>query len=121
MKITVLEPPFFSTRLTSSGSEAWAKRPDEGESLHDDGRSQGTIRGNTEPDEEIVRAREFRILAVLFFLLPAPAGSRPTSILWRRFGDIRVALLRDLDGGPLKLLIRLTLEFTKTYLGTKDA
>ncbi|EFY90641.1 hypothetical protein J3458_013381 [Metarhizium acridum] len=64
---------------------------------------------------------EHRILAVLFLLLLAPAGSRPTSILRLRFGDIRVALARDPEGGPHKILIRFTLEFTKSYLGTKDA
>ncbi|OAQ57486.1 C2H2 finger domain-containing protein [Pochonia chlamydosporia 170] len=63
---------------------------------------------------------EHRILAVLFLLLLAPAGSRPTSILRLRFGDIRVALARDPEGGPHKILIRFTLEFTKSYLGTKD-
>lgn len=64
---------------------------------------------------------ELRILAVLFLLLLAPAGARPTSILRLRFGDIRVALARDPKGGPHKLLIRFTLAFTKTYLGVKDA
>ncbi|KAH9903876.1 C2H2 finger domain protein [Xylariomycetidae sp. FL2044] len=64
---------------------------------------------------------ELRILTVLFLLFLAPAGSRPTSILRLRFGDIRVVLARDPDGGPHKLLIKFTLEFTKTYLGTKDA
>ena len=64
---------------------------------------------------------ELRILAVVFLLLLAPAGSRPMSILRLRFGDIRVVLARDPDGGPHKLLIRFTLEFTKTYLGEKDA
>ena len=64
---------------------------------------------------------ELLILAVLFLLLLAPAGARPTSILRLRFGDIRLALGRDPEGGPHKLLIRFTLAFTKTYLGTKDA
>ncbi|CAJ2505605.1 Uu.00g129990.m01.CDS01 [Anthostomella pinea] len=64
---------------------------------------------------------ELRILTVLFLLFLAPAGSRPQSILRLRFGDIRVVLARDPDGGPHKLLIKFTLEFTKTYLGTKDA
>lgn len=64
---------------------------------------------------------EMRILAVLFLLLLAPAGSRPMSILKLRYGDIGVVLSRDPDGGPHNLLIRFTLEFTKTYLGAKDA
>ena len=64
---------------------------------------------------------EIRILAVLFLLLLAPAGARPTSILRLRYGDIEVMLARDPDGGPHNLLLWFTLEFTKTYLGEKDA
>jgi len=64
---------------------------------------------------------ELRILCVLFLLLLAPTGARPASVLKLRYRDIRVVLSRDLDGGPHKVLIRFTLEFTKTYLGTKDA
>ena len=64
---------------------------------------------------------ELRILAVLFLLLLAPAGARPTSVLRLRFGDIRVVLARDPEGGPHKILVKFTLAFTKTYLGIKDA
>jgi hypothetical protein len=64
---------------------------------------------------------ELRVLAVLFLLLLAPAGARPTSILRLRFGDIRTILERDLEGGPHNILIKFTLAFTKTYLGEKDA
>lgn len=64
---------------------------------------------------------ELRILAVLFLLLLAPAGARPTSILRLRFADILVVLSRDPEGGPHNLLIKFTLAFTKTYLGEKDA
>ncbi|KAH8744320.1 C2H2 finger domain protein [Diaporthe sp. PMI_573] len=63
---------------------------------------------------------ELRILCILFLLLLAPTGARPTSVLLR-FGDIRVVLARDPNGGPHKILIKFTLEFTKTYLGSKDA
>ena len=64
---------------------------------------------------------ELRILCVLFLQLLAPTGARPTSVLKLRYRDIRVVLSRDLDSSPHKVLIRFTLEFTKTYLGTKDA
>lgn len=63
---------------------------------------------------------ELRILAVLFLLLLAPASVHPLAILRLRFRDIRVVLARDPEGGPYKLLIQFTPEFTKTYLGTKD-
>ena len=64
---------------------------------------------------------ELRILAVLFLLLLAPAGARPTSTLRLRFGDILPVLERDPEGGPHNILIKFTLAFTKTYLGEKDA
>lgn len=64
---------------------------------------------------------EQRILAILFLLLLAPGGSRPTSILKLRFGDIRLSLVRDANNGSHRLLIRFTLEYTKRYLGKKAA
>lgn len=67
------------------------------------------------------RLGELRILCVLFLLLLAPTGARPTSVLLLRFGDLRVVLARAPIGGPHKILVKFTLEFTKTYLGTKDA
>ncbi|KAF5520978.1 hypothetical protein CGCA056_v007802 [Colletotrichum aenigma] len=63
---------------------------------------------------------ELRILAVLFLLLLAPAGSRPEATLKLQFKDIKVSLARDPEGGPHRLLLRLTPEFTKTYLGEKE-
>ncbi|UQC77422.1 C2H2 finger domain-containing protein [Colletotrichum lupini] len=66
------------------------------------------------------KLRELRILAVLFLLLLAPVGSRPMATLNLRFKDIRVALARDPEGGLHKLLLWLTPEFTKTYLGEKE-
>lgn len=64
---------------------------------------------------------EQRILAALFLLLLAPAGSRPASILQLRFGDIRICLVRDPHQGPHRLVIKFTLNFTKRYLGAKAA
>ncbi|KAI0971910.1 C2H2 finger domain protein [Xylaria arbuscula] len=72
--------------------------------------------------EKNFKLGEQRIFAVLFLLLLAPAGARPASILQLRFGDIQVALRRnpnDPINGPKRLLIRFTLAFTKTYLGSK--
>ncbi|KZL81780.1 c2h2 finger domain protein [Colletotrichum incanum] len=62
---------------------------------------------------------EVRLLAVLFFLLVAPAGSCRTVILRLRFRDISIVLVRDPEGGPHKLRIRFILKFTKEYLGSK--
>jgi hypothetical protein len=71
--------------------------------------------------EKLFDLGELRILIVLFLLLLSPFGSRPTAILRLRFGDVRVILARDPEGGPHKLLARFSPEFTKTYLGIKDA
>lgn len=64
---------------------------------------------------------EMRVLAVLFLLLLAPQGSRPQSILKLRFGDLELSMVRDPmnPNGPARLVIELTLEFTKQYLGPK--
>lgn len=71
--------------------------------------------------EKSFKLGEVRLLAVLYLLLLAPAGSRPASILQLRFGDIRLILARDPRNGPHKLLIKFTLNFTKRYLGKKAA
>ena len=49
------------------------------------------------------------------------SGNRPLALLKLRYGDIVVTLLRDPSGGPHRILIEFTCEFTKKYLGTKDA
>lgn len=81
----------------------------------------GQIKDTLSTTKKSFKLGELRILAVLFLLLLAPAGARPTSILRVRFGDILVALSRDPEGGPHKILLRFTAAFTKTYLGVKDA
>jgi hypothetical protein len=63
-------------------------------------------------------AGEQRILAVLFLLLVAPAGSRPDSILMVRLRDIQLALHRPKEG-PVQLIIYLNLVNTKSYRGSK--
>lgn len=64
---------------------------------------------------------EQRVLAVLFLLLLAPQGARPRSILQLKFGDIQVLLVRDPTNkdGPPRLVIQLSMAYTKRYLGPK--
>lgn len=69
--------------------------------------------------EKSFKLGELRILAILYLLLLAPAGSRPRSILNIRFKDIRVLLVRDPNHGPHRLLIKISLRHTKRYLGAK--
>ena len=62
---------------------------------------------------------KLRILTVLFLLLLAPQGARPTSILMLKFGNIKLALIRDPANptGPPRLVISLSMRYTKQYLG----
>lgn len=53
--------------------------------------------------EKVFKIGELRVLTVLFLLFLARAGSRPSSIIQLRFGDIRVCLARDPNGGPHKV------------------
>lgn len=71
--------------------------------------------------EKGFRLGELRVLAVLFLLLLAPQGSRPRSILQLKFGDIQVVLVRDpaSPDGPPRLVIELSVAYTKRYLGPK--
>ncbi|KAI1345775.1 C2H2 finger domain protein [Xylaria sp. FL0043] len=71
-------------------------------------------------DQKNFKLGEQRILAVLFFLLLAPAGARPSSILELRFRDISVSLVRDPKGGRHRLLVRISLVRVKAYLDPKD-
>ena len=66
------------------------------------------------------RLGEFRIIIVLFLLLMSPTGSRPQSLLFTKFRDIRLSLVRNPNGGPHLIAIRFTPEHTKGYLGTKE-
>ncbi|KAH9206209.1 hypothetical protein DL95DRAFT_438970 [Leptodontidium sp. 2 PMI_412] len=49
------------------------------------------------------------------------SANRPLALLKLRYSDIAVNLLRDPSGGPHRILIEFTCEFTKKYLGTKEA
>ncbi|RSL39634.1 hypothetical protein CEP54_016287, partial [Fusarium duplospermum] len=66
------------------------------------------------------RIGEHRIYALLFLLLIAPSGSRPQALLFLRYGDLNIHLVRDPEGGPHRTLISFKLHFTKTFLGEKE-
>lgn len=82
----------------------------------DDLKDQIEITLNT--TEKIFKIGEQHILAVLFLLLLAPAGSRPDSILSIQLRDIQLALHRP-KVGPVQLIIYLRLEKTKSNRGQK--
>ncbi|TGJ82493.1 hypothetical protein E0Z10_g6280 [Xylaria hypoxylon] len=64
--------------------------------------------------EKSFKLGELRILAVLFVLLLAPRGARPTLILELKFGDIELSLVQDPTEAeaPPRLVIRLSMHYT---------
>ena len=49
-------------------------------------------------------------------------GNRPEALLSLRWKHAKMALLRDPDGSEwLRLIVNLTFEKTKSYMGAKDA
>lgn len=62
-----------------------------------------------------------RIQACLFLVLMSLSGNRPDCLLKLRYQDLRVTLLRDPDGGPHRVLIEFTPEFTKSFKGCREA
>jgi hypothetical protein len=63
----------------------------------------------------------YRIETSLFSELGIFSGNRPLALLNLRYGDIAVNLLWDPSSGPHRILIEFTCEFTKKYLGIKEA
>lgn len=62
-----------------------------------------------------------RIQLALFCQLAGFSGNRPQALLNLRYRDIVVTLLRDPNGGPHRILIEFICEFTKQFLGVKNA
>lgn len=62
-----------------------------------------------------------RIELALFLQLAGLTTNRPQAILNLRYRHIQVSLLRDPQGGPHRIVIEFTFEFTKEWLGSKDA
>ncbi|KAH1913545.1 hypothetical protein KXW47_005429, partial [Aspergillus fumigatus] len=62
-----------------------------------------------------------RIELGLFLQLAGLTTNRPQAILELRYRHIQVSLLRDPQGGPHRIIIEFTFEFTKEWLGAKDA
>lgn len=61
-----------------------------------------------------------RIELCLFLQLAGFTANRPAAILDLCYRHIQVTLLRDPSGGPNRILLEFTFEFTKTFLGTTD-
>ncbi|KAF2818073.1 hypothetical protein CC86DRAFT_337582 [Ophiobolus disseminans] len=62
----------------------------------------------------------YRIQAQLYLQLGGFTANRPQALLGLCYRHIQVALLRDPEGGPHRVLLEFTFEFTKEFLGVKD-
>jgi hypothetical protein len=62
-----------------------------------------------------------RIQVALFLQLAGFSANRPQALLDLCYRHIMVTLLRDPEGGPHRILLEFTYEFTKEFLGSKDA
>jgi hypothetical protein len=62
----------------------------------------------------------YRIQAQLYLQLGGFTANRPKSLLNLCYRHIQVAMLRDPEGGPHRVLLEFTFEFTKQFLGIKD-
>jgi len=56
----------------------------------------------------------------LFIQLAGFTANRPQALLSLCYRHIIATLLRDQGGGPSRLLLEFTFEFTKDFLGAKD-
>ncbi|KAF1952281.1 hypothetical protein CC80DRAFT_518793 [Byssothecium circinans] len=61
-----------------------------------------------------------RIQAQLYLQLGGFTANRPQALLSLCYRHIQVTLLRDPEGGPHRVLLEFTFEFTKQFLGVKD-
>jgi hypothetical protein len=98
--------------------------PDEGEAREDGDVCRGSRR---RPQTNLTTTKKrythgrHRIQLALFHHLAAFSGNLPSALLNLCYRHIVVTLLRDPNGGPHRILIEFTCEFTKQYLGMKDA
>ena len=74
----------------------------------------------TSPDSCFEHERH-RIELALIIQLAGFTGNRPKALLELRYGDIKVTLLRDPDGGRRpRRLIEITFNHTKGFRGEKE-
>ena len=63
----------------------------------------------------------YRIQLALLVILAGITGNRPDALLKLTWGDIKFVLLRDPSGRTrARLVVELTFNNTKGYLGAKD-
>ncbi|OCK73812.1 C2H2 finger domain protein [Lepidopterella palustris CBS 459.81] len=78
------------------------------------------LQTNLTTTEIAYRVGRYRIQTCFFLQGGFITANRPGALLKLQYRHIVVTILRDPKGGPHRILLELTYEFTKTYLGTKD-
>lgn len=78
------------------------------------------LRTNLETVEKRYPHGRCRIQAQFYFQIGGFTANQPKAILGLCYRHILVTLLRDPDGGPHRVLLEFTFEFTKEFLGVKD-
>ena len=81
----------------------------------------GVLQTNLTTTKQRYTHGRHRIEISLFCQLAIFSANRPSALLKLRYGDMAVNMLRDPGSGPHRILIEFTCEFTKKYLGTKEA
>jgi Protein of unknown function (DUF3435) len=62
-----------------------------------------------------------RVQLILFCQLAGITSNRPEALVELRLRHLKLTLIRDPNGGRPRLFIELTAEFTRGFLGLKDA
>ncbi len=62
-----------------------------------------------------------RLQEIFFCQLAGIIGNRPEALVELRFRQLELTLIRDPNADRPRLFIQLTSEYTKGYLGIKDA
>lgn len=81
----------------------------------------GVLQTNLTTTKKTYTHGRHRIEISLFGQLGMFSGNRPSALLNLCYRHIIVTLLRHPNGGPHRILIEFTCEFTKQYLGMKEA
>ena len=69
--------------------------------------------------EKMFKIGRYRIQTIFFMLGGFITANRPDALLKLQYRHVKATILRDPLGGPHKILLELTYEFTKTFLGPK--
>jgi hypothetical protein len=78
------------------------------------------LRMNLTTTKKWYKHGRIRMQIQLYSQLGGFSAGRPDALLKLCYRHIIVTLLRDPEGGPNRVLLEFTFEFTKDFLGAKD-